>query len=290
MIRISDKSITIGRSLIQHGKASDRVYLMRVEEEDMPGLLPELERLAKEGDYGKIFAKAPARWAEAFNAAGYRVEAEVPGFYPSGQGRENGLFLGKYFNRERAVAPDQAEIEQVLALSCGEQAGRGKPDPAADSAANSGYAARLCTAADCEAMAELYRRVFPSYPFPIQDPNFLRQTMAEQVCYAGAWRDKHPAALASAEISFAASHAEMTDFATAPQDRGQRLAARLLSLLEQELASQGIKTAYTIARAISPGINLSFARAGYRHAGTLINNTQICGRIESMNVWYKSMF
>ena len=286
MIRSSDKTITIGRSQIQHGKASDRVYLMSVAEEDMPGLLPEMERLAKEEGYGKIFAKAPARWAEAFSRAGYRVEAEVPNFY---QGRENGLFLGKYFNRERTVAPDQAEIEQLLALSCGEHADRRKADPAADTAAESRYATRLCTAADCEAMAQLYSRIFPTYPFPIDDPDFLRQTMAEKVCYAGAWRDNRPAALASAEISSAAAHAEMTDFATDPRDRGQRLAARLLNLLEQEMASQGIKTAYTIARAISPGMNLSFARAGYRHAGTLINNTQICGRIESMNVWYKPL-
>jgi hypothetical protein len=36
-------------------------------------------------------------------------------------------------------------------------------------------------------------------------------------------------------------------------------------------------------------MNVTFARCGYRFAGTLINNTQISGRIESMNVWYKGL-
>jgi hypothetical protein len=36
-------------------------------------------------------------------------------------------------------------------------------------------------------------------------------------------------------------------------------------------------------------MNITFARAGYRYAGTLVNNTQICGQLESMNVWYKPL-
>ncbi|MFH7320981.1 putative beta-lysine N-acetyltransferase [Desulfurivibrio sp. D14AmB] len=278
----SDRTITIGRSLIQHGKSSDRVYLMKAADEDMPGLLNELERLAGQEDYGKIFAKAPARWGREFAAAGYRVEAEVPGFY---QGRESGLFLGKYFKEERAEMAAGEEIAAVLNLCAQKETAT----PAPAQSPGEDYLVRLCTPADCEAMAELYRRVFPSYPFPIHDPEFLGRTMAEQVCYVGAWRQGRPAALASAEFSATASHAEMTDFATAPEDRGRRLAARLLTGLEEEMAAREIKLAYTIARALSPGMNLAFARAGYRHAGTLVNNTQICGRIESMNVWHKPL-
>jgi hypothetical protein len=44
---------------------------------------------------------------------------------------------------------------------------------------------------------------------------------------------------------------------------------------------------YTIARAASHGMNTTFARQGYRFAGTLVNNTHIAGGIESMNVWYR---
>ena len=55
------------------------------------------------------------------------------------------------------------------------------------------------------------------------------------------------------------------------------------------MRQKNMRTAYTIARAISPGMNITFAKAGYKFSGTLINNTNISGGIESMNVWYKSL-
>jgi len=36
-------------------------------------------------------------------------------------------------------------------------------------------------------------------------------------------------------------------------------------------------------------MNITFARNNYSFAGTLINNTNISGQIESMNVWYKAL-
>jgi len=47
--------------------------------------------------------------------------------------------------------------------------------------------------------------------------------------------------------------------------------------------------AETIARAMSTGMNITFACCGYNYAGTLVNNTNISGSIESMNVWYKNI-
>jgi beta-lysine N6-acetyltransferase len=66
--------------------------------------------------------------------------------------------------------------------------------------------------------------------------------------------------------------------------RGEELAAK-----EAAMRPAGLRVAYTIARAMSPGINFTFAGAGYRFGGTLVNNTQIGGRIESINVWYKEL-
>ncbi|MDD4047577.1 MAG: putative beta-lysine N-acetyltransferase, partial [Clostridia bacterium] len=39
----------------------------------------------------------------------------------------------------------------------------------------------------------------------------------------------------------------------------------------------------------SYGMNISFAKHRYQYCGTLINNTNISGSIESMNVWYKAL-
>ncbi len=56
------------------------------------------------------------------------------------------------------------------------------------------------------------------------------------------------------------------------------------------MAKRGIATLYTIARAISPSMNITFAKCGYAFGGTLINNTQISGSIESMNLWHKACY
>ena len=96
-------------------------------------------------------------------------------------------------------------------------------------------------------------------------------------------------ALASAEMDCSAGNVEMTDFATLAECRGKGLASILLAHMEKEMAKAGIDTAYTIARAHATGMNIVFARQGYAFAGTLPNNTQIKGDLESMNVWYKHL-
>ncbi len=60
--------------------------------------------------------------------------------------------------------------------------------------------------------------------------------------------------------------------------------------MEMKLEQEGIRTLYTIARAVSPGMNITFSKLGYIYNGCLINNTQICGSLESMNVWSKNIY
>jgi len=52
------------------------------------------------------------------------------------------------------------------------------------------------------------------------------------------------------------------------------------------MSELGIKTVYTIARLNSIPMNVTFLKRGYKYGGTLINNTNISGKIESMNVLY----
>ena len=81
----------------------------------------------------------------------------------------------------------------------------------------------------------------------------------------------------------------MTDFATLSECRGNSLGTHLLEHMEQAVKTKSIKTAYTIARAASPGMNITFAKCDYEYGGRLINNTNISGQIESMNIWYKPL-
>ncbi len=94
-------------------------------------------------------------------------------------------------------------------------------------------------------------------------------------------------ALASADVDTEGKNAEMTDFATLPAFRGNNLSVILLSEMENEMKKQEINTLYTIARLNSVAMNKTFLKLKYKYAGTLIKNTNIAGKIESMNVYYK---
>ena len=92
-------------------------------------------------------------------------------------------------------------------------------------------------------------------------------------------------AAASAETQPPHRSAEMTDFATLPEQRGAGLAQHLLAALESDMADLGIFNLYTIARARSAGMNRVFYNRGYEWTGTLVNNCHISGSFEDMHVW-----
>jgi putative beta-lysine N-acetyltransferase len=276
-----DTMIRMTGATIQHGPASDRVYLMKLASSDVPRIIRFMEELAFDKGYTKLFAKVPEHAEGWFHARGFRVEARIPGMY---EGKRDGCFMAKYPRRERARIRDPKTVEDVL-KAAGRQAGRKAPISLPH-----GWTARAMEPGDAQAMAGLYREVFETYPFPIHDQDYLRSTMDAHVRYFGILDEGgRLVALSSAETDPAGSNAEMTDFATLEGFRGRGLAGLLLARMESEMRRTGIRTAYTIARAHATGMNIVFARQGYAFAGTLPNNTQIKGDLESMNVWYKHL-
>lgn len=269
-----------GDSLIQHGKANDRAYVMKIGKDDYPGIVDYVVSLAQTKGYSKIFVKAPAFAQAAFMDSGFVEEARIPGLF---QRKEDGFFLSKFLSakREREGQPDL--VSEIL------QAARKKAGRMGDVSLPPRHVCRVMRKEDVEDMAQLYRKVFASYPFPIHDTDYLAGTMDENLVYYGIWADDTLIALSSAEIDFDGQNAEMTDFATLPEFRGSGLATYLLDQMESGIRQIGIMTAYTIARAYSFGMNITFAKHGYTYGGTLANNTQISGDLESMNVWYKAL-
>lgn len=266
-------------AVIQHGLLSRRIHVMKLGGADVGALAPRLDALARERGYSKIFAKAPASARKAFASAGYRVEAVTPGLFG---GAEDGVFLAKYPSPERAREPRPDTVAAVL------EAARGK-EPVDPDGLELDAGFTLCAAgpADAAEAAAVYRAVFETYPFPIHDPEYLRRTMDENIAYFGVRDGARLVSMASAEMDVTSLNVEMTDFATLPEYRGHGFALCLLHRMEEEMRRRGMKTFYTIARALSFGMNITFAKLGYAYAGTLVNNTNICGRLESMNVWHK---
>lgn len=275
-----DSIAAVGKSTIQHGDENSRVYIMKLYKEDIDEVLRESDRLSEKNGYGKIVAKVPESMAGKFSISGFRLEATVPGFY---HGREQGLFMGKFLDDKRSESSDIDEITIILDIA------KSKESDSEEKYIEAGYTLRQCTAEDSSDMANLYGEVFASYPFPIFDPEYIKSTMEENLCYYGVWHRDRLVALSSSEMDELNQNTEMTDFATDPSYRGKSLSQILLRRMESDMAKRGIKTAYTIARAKVTGINIVFSKAGYNYAGTLINNTNIDGSIESMNIWYKSL-
>ncbi|MDH3345939.1 MAG: putative beta-lysine N-acetyltransferase [Kiritimatiellaceae bacterium] len=269
----------IGNSQIQHGPDNNRIYLMKLDPTDLPEIIDQLDALASEKGYTKIFAKVPEPCASEFVRNGYRSEGMIPHFY---NGETTATFLGKFIDPSREITTQRDEIEKIIILA---QSQIGLPQKDLPN----GYTLRAAVETDAEGLAEVYRQVFASYPFPIHDPDYLIETMRKQVCYFVAEKNGEIAATSSGEIDLENHNAEMTDFATLPDHLGNGLAAHLLRFMEPEMIKRGIATLYTIARAISPGMNITFAKCGYTFSGTLINNTQISGSIESMNLWHQSV-
>lgn len=267
-------------STIQHGPMNNRVYIIHLGREDFPEIIGAMDALAEEKGYEKIFAKIPAALGPDFERMGYRREALVPGFF---RGRDDAAFLSKYLQKDRGVEKHAEKMASIL-----EDARKQRYTPS--SALETPFSGiDPCQSSDAEEMSRLFKKVYPTYPFPIFDPSYLVDTMKKRVRYFCVRRGEEMVAIGSAEMDRDNLSVEMTDFATLPAWRGQGLANRLLIHMETHMALEGLRTAFTIARALSIGMNRVFARERYLYAGTLTNNTHISGRIESMNVWYKPL-
>ena len=269
-----DKLQTIHGSTIQHGPHNNRVYLMKLNKNNVSSTLSDIEKIAGTNHYGKIFAKVPASSSVVFQLKGYVMEAYIPGYY---NGQEDAFFLSRFLTEDRKHLPreDLSVLQNILTKQ------KNLPE-------KKEHPIKNMKPEETDVMAELYKRVFPTYPFPIHDPGYLQKTMEDHISYFGLYENKKLIALSSAEKDTYNRAVEMTDFAVLPEYRGNNISYYLLEKMEKEMKKEGYRTFYTIARLKAPGMNLTFLKKGYQYSGTLINNTNISGQIESMNVLYKN--
>ncbi len=275
----SDPVIRVGRSLIQHGRYNNRIYLMKLDPGDTDRIIGWIRGTLEEEGYTKVFAKIPQSASPEFERGGFGVEAEIPGYFSDG---DSCLFMGKYTDPSRREYHEEGVAATVRTAL--ERADSGHHP------LKEGYLIHEADASDAEALAGLYGTVFPSYPFPIDDPGFIRDSIQSgETRFFMMMHGETLLAAASAELDPDSGTVEMTDFATLPEARGLGAAGVLLGHMEVIVRDDGYHLAYTICRGEEPPVNILFARGGYRFAGTLPNNTRIGEGCESMNVWYRSL-
>jgi putative beta-lysine N-acetyltransferase len=270
----------INNSVIQHGHHNDRIYLMQLNTDHVHNVIKKLDCLALRHGYGKIFAKIPATVWNPFKSAGYVKEAVIPGFFA---GTSDGFFVAKYFSEKRKKAQVFKSIRQIFKQKENiTDTGRHQniiksPTPS------------VCRASDVPEMAAVYQTVFKSYPFPIDRHRFLTSLIKKGVLFFCVRIDGKITALASADRDPVSKSVEMTDFATLPGSRKLGFASKLLRFMDKKMHQLDVKNLYSIVRASSYNMNSIFNKNNYHFAGILKNNTQICGNIQSMVVWYRHL-
>ncbi|WP_172594424.1 putative beta-lysine N-acetyltransferase [Mariniphaga sediminis] len=276
---MEDKIEKIGRSTIQHGKSNNRIYLLKLNPADSQMIVPELDNLAKKEGYTKIVTKIHTEALPHFISAGYIMEAYIPRFY---NGNTDCVLASRFLDKKREQSP-KGQLQPFFKLFDsvnGSNHLNGLED----------YQIRKLNELDAVAVTEVFKQVFETYPFPVHKPEYILKTMqSKSALYYGVWDGDRLIGVSTAETDFENKNAEMTDFAVLPEYRGKQLASHLLALMESDVKAAGIKTAYTIARLSQPGMNKTFMKAAYNYSGTLVNNTNIGGSIESMNIFYKHL-
>ncbi|WP_066299605.1 putative beta-lysine N-acetyltransferase [Bacillus sp. FJAT-29937] len=237
------------------------------------------EEMAKELQAEKLILKGRSEQFPLLMKCGYMCEAMIDGYFLG----SDMYFFCKYYTTERrtsvqwlkedSISDNVMKLEQYL-----------KPVKPPQE-----YILKKLTIEDAEPLAALYEEVFQIYPTPLNDPKYIIETMKEGTIYYGFLINGKVVSAASAEVNDFYKNAEVTDCATLPQHRKHGLMKILLEKLENELKSNGVYCAYSIARALSFGMNAALHQLGYCYRGRLTNNCYIFDKLEDMNVWVKDL-
>lgn len=115
---MSDTTEHFGKSLLQHGKEGNRIYLMKFDTPDeqgllgLLGLLDHLDTLALKENYTKIVTKIPGTAKKSFEDRDYMQEALMPSYYNR---HEDCVMMCKYLSKDRAKKKNESEIKEIIA-------------------------------------------------------------------------------------------------------------------------------------------------------------------------------
>ncbi|WP_158282312.1 putative beta-lysine N-acetyltransferase [Salipaludibacillus keqinensis] len=152
-----------------------------------------------------------------------------------------------------------------------------------------GYFMRWGRKDDVYQMATLYETVFASYPTPMNEPDFITKMMDDDVYFLVVEHKRKIVSACSADLMKKFSAAELSDCATYREHRSKQLLSYQVAHLIPRLKKIGVKTLFSYSRSISAGMNLVNAKHGFHFGGRMIKNSNICGRLENMNIWYKAL-
>lgn len=243
----------------------------------LSSLLDEVNEISTEHSFEKIICMARHEDLNEFMAQGFMIEAMIQKYFNG----SDAYFVTKYFTNERRNSEKWMEEEKIITDILSK--------PREYKQTDTTFLIRKATPEDANELATLYDAVFQIYPTPLNNPEYIQRVMKDSTIFYVAVDNGVIVSAASAEVNHTFYNAELTDCATLDSYRKHGLMKKLLTQLENELMNSGIYCAYSIARALSYGMNKSFYQLGYSYTGRLTNNCYIFDKIEDMNVWVKNL-
>lgn len=229
---------------------------------------------------GKIICNCTTESSEIFSDAGFKLEGKIDGFFKG----EDAFCMSYFITSAREVCSNFIE-KNSLVKKCLDV-----KNTFTTGHSNLHYNIRNANKNDIKEMIKLFSTVFSTYPSPIYDEEFLRETMNKKVLYKVAIYDGKIISIASADMDIENLNAEITDCATYPAYGGNGILSSIIHSLECDLKAKGFMTLYSLSRAINPSINYVLSKHNYAFTGRMVNNCNICGTFEDMNIWVKNIY
>ncbi len=229
-------------------------------------------KTAAKYDLEKIWLWAFPEDVPVFFARGFALE----GWLDDGRAGRRSASMAYYLKAARGISRKLAAEDELL------QAVTQKPTGALP-ALPEGLSARSLDLRDNEEIAAILGEVFSTYPNPVSETDYIKGLLRQGCLFEGVFSGQTLVSVAAAYPDVAMGCCEMTDCATRPKFRGLALTERLLKRLGRRRELEDL-TLYTLARAGSYGVNRVFHKLGYRFRGRLINNCDIDGGFEDMNL------
>lgn len=229
--------------------------------------------------FTKNIVKARAEHIPQFLAHGYMIEAVFYRYFNGSDAYGMTLYTSGARRTSLYWLAEDEDLRRVLQL----------PYRMEKEDLPSGYTVRAASAADAEALAQLYDTVFQTYPTPMNEAAYIRKVMEAGTIFYVAENAGRIVSAASAEVNGTYHNAEITDCATYVEHRKYGLMRHLVRALEAELRQRHLYCVYSLARSLSFGMNAVFHQLGYMYSGRMANNCNIYDKLEDMSVWVKDI-
>lgn len=240
----------------------------------------ELQNVVMKNAYAKTIINSRVEHVSFFIEEGYTLEAICRGYFSG----NDAYIMTKYYEPTRRHSDKWIKEDEILSKV------KKLPITPLSNLLPDHFRLRKGEIEDAILLAGLYAKVFEIYPTPLNKPDYIEEVINKGTIFYVIENDKGKiVSAASAEVNEKYHNAELTDCATLLEFRKHGLMKILLRKLELELIENQIYCSYSIARALSFGMNAAFYQLGYTYNGRLTNNCYIYDKLEDMNVWVKDL-